>query len=157
MVSISDCDTGRTVLGRRARTGTVYVAAMPIATFSLVALDCPDPDELAAFYAAITGWRVLVPPWLDVEAEGRRWVEFHGDEGAALAFQRIPDFVAPTWPGGDRPSQLHLDFDVPDLDAAERDVVSLGARKAVVQPDPAEFRVFLDPAGHPFCLVRALG
>jgi len=157
MVSISDCGTGRTVLGRRTGTGTVYVASMPIATFSLVVLDCPDPDRLASFYAAITGWRIRVPTWLDVDVEGRRWVELHGGEGATLAFQQIPDFVPPNWPGGERPTQLHLDFDVPDLDEAEPEVLALGARKASVQPDPAEFRVYLDPAGHPFCLVRAVG
>jgi len=156
MVSISDCDTERTVLGPSVGARTAYVATMPIASFSLVALDCPDPDALASFYAAITGWQISVPSWLDVDVEGRRWVELHGGVGATLAFQQIPDFVAPTWPGGERPTQLHLDFDVSDLDAAEPEVLSLGARKAAVQPDPAEFRVYLDPAGHPFCLVRAL-
>lgn len=127
---------------------------MPIGRFSLVALDCPDPDELARFYAAITGWVIDVPGWLDVESEGRRWIELRGGAGATLAFQQIPDYVAPSWPGGDRPQQLHLDFDVDDLDAGEEAVIAIGARKAEVQPDPAEFRVFLDPVGHPFCLVR---
>lgn len=130
---------------------------MPIADFSLVALDCPDPDALASFYAAITGWDVVLPPWLDVAAEGRRWVELRGGSGAGLAFQQIADYEPPTWPGGERPAQLHLDFDVPDLDEAEPKVLALGARRASSQPDPGEFRVYLDPAGHPFCLVRALG
>ena len=58
------------------------------------------------------------------------------------------------WPGSEAPQQLHLDFDVPDLDAAEAEVLALGARKAEVQPG-RDFRVFLDPVGHPFCLVRA--
>ena len=129
---------------------------MTIATFSLVALDCADPDELARFYSAITGWEVVLPPWLDVETDGRRWVELRSGEGPTLAFQRISDHVPPTWPSGEHPAQLHLDFDVPDLDAAEPRVIELGARKAEVQPDPDEFRVYLDPAGHPFCLVRAL-
>jgi hypothetical protein len=30
----------------------------------------------------------------------------------------------------------------------------VGARKATEQPGET-FRVFIDPAGHPFCLVRA--
>jgi len=33
-------------------------------------------------------------------------------------------------------------------------VLDLGATKAEVQPDPG-FRVYLDPAGHPFCFVLA--
>ena len=45
-------------------------------------------------------------------------------------------------------------IDVPDLDAAEPAVLALGARKHDVQPGET-FRVYLDPAGHPFCLVRA--
>jgi catechol 2,3-dioxygenase-like lactoylglutathione lyase family enzyme len=127
---------------------------VPVATFSLVALDCPDPRELATFYGAITGWEIEAPAWLDVEAEGLRWLQLRSDDGATLAFQRIEDFVAPTWPGGEHPTQLHLDFDVPDLDVGEREVLALGARKAAQQPDPDEFRVYLDPVGHPFCLVR---
>ena len=43
---------------------------------------------------------------------------------------------------------------VDDLDAGEAAVVALGARKHDVQPGTT-FRVFLDPAGHPFCLVRS--
>jgi hypothetical protein len=33
-------------------------------------------------------------------------------------------------------------------------VLALGAKKAEFQPGTT-FRVFLDPAGHPFCLVLA--
>ena len=47
-----------------------------------------------------------------------------------------------------------MDFDVADLDAGEQAVLDLGAHKAEVQPGTT-FRVFLDPAGHPFCLVLA--
>lgn len=129
---------------------------MSIATFSLVALDCSDADELASFYAAITGWDVTVPAWVDPALDGRRWLQLAGSAGATLAFQRIDDYVAPTWPGGEAPAQLHLDFDVADLDEGERAILELGARKADVQPDPEEFRVYFDPAGHPFCLVRAI-
>jgi hypothetical protein len=34
-------------------------------------------------------------------------------------------------------------------------VIRLGALKADAQPSPDEFRVLIDPAGHPFCLVLA--
>jgi hypothetical protein len=50
------------------------------------------------------------------------------------------------------PQQLHLDFDVDDLDASEAVALSLGASKPDFQPGET-FRVFLDPVGHPFCLV----
>jgi hypothetical protein len=40
---------------------------------------------------------------------------------------------------------------VDDLDAAEAAVLELGATRHERQPGTT-FRVFLDPAGHPFCL-----
>jgi hypothetical protein len=49
------------------------------------------------------------------------------------------------------PQQLHLDVVVPDLDDGEAEVLRIGATKAEHQPGTT-FRVFLDPAGHPFCL-----
>ena len=51
--------------------------------------------------------------------------------------------------------QLHLDVLVTDLAQAGRRVVELGARPLtdVLDPGPHEWRIFADPAGHPFCLV----
>lgn len=120
----------------------------PIATFSLVALDCPDPAELARFYGAILGWEV------DGSDDGR-WVQLKSSAGATIAFQRVKGFRPPEWPGQDHPQQAHLDFDVPDLDEGERRLLELGAVKHEHQPGKNNFRVYLDPAGHPFCLVRA--
>jgi catechol 2,3-dioxygenase-like lactoylglutathione lyase family enzyme len=117
-----------------------------IGRLALTALDCRDPAALAAFYSAITGWEV------DGDGGEDDWVQLRSDVGATLAFQLAPTHVAPVWPGDDRPQQLHLDFDVVDLDRAEEQVLALGARKADFQPGQT-FRVFLDPEGHPFCLV----
>jgi Glyoxalase-like domain len=44
-----------------------------------------------------------------------------------------------------------LDFLVHDADAAEARVLAAGATKFDVQPGD-HFRVYADPAGHPFCL-----
>ena len=117
----------------------------PIAKLTLTAVDCPDPRALAAFYSSITGWPVS--PDSDDD-----WVWLESGIGTTLAFQRSPDHRPPTWPDGERPQQLHLDFDVPDLDAGEVAVLALGAVKHAHQPGET-FRVYLDPAGHPFCLV----
>jgi hypothetical protein len=46
---------------------------------------------------------------------------------------------------------MHLDLSVDNLDVAEAAVLELGAVKQTHQPGTT-FRVFLDPAGHPFCL-----
>lgn len=123
----------------------------PIATLSLTALDCPDPRSLAEFYSALTGWPVDDDD--DPTGDGG-WVQLRSGGAPTLAFQRVPDHRPPAWPGSEHPQQLHLDFDVPDLDAGEAAVLAIGARKAAHQPGTT-FRVFLDPAGHPFCLVLA--
>lgn len=127
----------------------VYGASMTgIARFSVVALDCPEPIALASFYAAVTGWQVRGSPGADDD-----WVQLVSPNGATIAFQLAPGHQPPAWPSDDQPQQLHLDFDVDDLDAGEAAVLELGARKAQLQPGGEDFRVYLDPAGHPFCLV----
>ena len=117
-----------------------------IARLTVFALDTPDPQALAAFYRALTGW--------ELDYDGGDWVKLKSDGGATLAFQLAPDHRPPTWPTGDRPLQAHLDFEVADLDASEPKVLALGATKAAYQPGQ-DFRVYLDPAGHPFCLCQA--
>jgi len=120
-----------------------------IARLQLTALDCPDPRALAAFYSAITGWPETTP-----HEDYPEWVQLDAGGGVTLAFQQVADYVAPQWPGQVHPQQLHLDFLVPDLDAGEVEVLALGAVKHDFQPSPGAFRVYLDPVGHPFCLVH---
>jgi len=125
----------------------------------LVVLDCPDALELARFYAEVLGWELkdgsdrdwatLVPPGGGVTPE-------RPDGRASLAFQRIDDFEAPTWPGGAHPQQFHLDLTVLDIDEAEPLVLRAGATVHEHQPsETGGFKVYLDPVGHPFCLCRA--
>ncbi len=118
----------------------------------LTALDCPDPLALAAFYADLLGYEV--EPLGDFPPEKVTWIEVQRQGQSVLGFQKIDHFVAPTWPEGPVPQQLHLDIHVDDLDEAEAHALRLGARKTAVQPGDA-FRVFLDPVGHPFCFVLA--
>ncbi len=117
-----------------------------IARFSLVALDCRDPSALAEFYSAVTGWPVG-------DEQAGTWFQLTSPGGPTLAFQLVADHEPPDWPDGDRAQQAHIDFDVDDLDVGEAQVLALGARKVEHQPKPQYWRVFLDPAGHPFCLV----
>ena len=119
------------------------VAVMAIAHSPVFVLDCPDPAALAAFYGALFGWT----PKVD---EDGGWAGF-ADGERPFFFQRVDDYRAPEWPGQDVPQQMHIDVEVPDLDAAEAQTLELGATKHPHQPGTT-FRVFLDPAGHPFCL-----
>lgn len=119
---------------------------MAIATMGVTVLDCPDPRALADFYAGVLGG--------EAGGEGDWWeVALAG--GRTLGFQTAPDYVAPDWPKARNGQQLHLDFDVPKdrMDEAEREVLDLGAR--LVEGDDGgrrDFRVYVDPVGHPFCL-----
>jgi predicted enzyme related to lactoylglutathione lyase len=67
----------------------------------------------------------------------------------------VDGYRPPEWPGQQRPQQLHLDFDVDDLDGEEKRALTLGAtvleRTDQLRPE-ANWRVYADPAGHPFCL-----
>jgi catechol 2,3-dioxygenase-like lactoylglutathione lyase family enzyme len=111
-----------------------------------VVIDCPDPRALAGFYAELLG----LPVSYDDEDE---WVVIGGEPGQQprLAFQQAPDLREPRWPDPERPQQFHLDVTVDDVDAAEARARTLGARRL---PGEGEgFRVYADPAGHPFCLV----
>jgi hypothetical protein len=61
-------------------------------------------------------------------------------------------YEAPQWPDPAHPQQEHLDIRVDDVDAAEQAVLALGATRLPNEHENG-FRVFTDPAGHPFCLV----
>lgn len=117
------------------------VAAMALARFPSFVIDCPDPGVLADFYGAMLDWKIQTAD---------DWTEIRGD-GQCISFQKVADYTAPQWPDQRVPQQMHLDVIVDDLDAAEAAVVALGATKHEHQPGTT-FRVFLDPAGHPFCL-----
>ncbi len=124
----------------------------------LIVVDCPDAEQLGRFYSQVLGWDLedgSNRDWATLVPPGGGISPGHPEGHATLAFQRIDDWVAPTWPGGTHPQQFHLDFSVGDIDAAEPRILELGAIRAEQQPSTdGNFRVFLDPAGHPFCLIR---
>lgn len=116
---------------------------MALAKLGTVVLDCPDPGALAGFYAEVLGGTV--------EGEGD-WVDLNVPGGQSMAFQAAPGHVAPKWPAPDDSQQFHLDLTVDDLDAAEKGVLALGAKALDTEDRSRNWRVYADPAGHPFCL-----
>ena len=106
-------------------------------------LDCPDPWALADFYSAVLG--------LPVTYSDDDWVVVGDRDSAHVAFQLAPDHVPPQWPDPAHPQQMHLDIRVDDVDVAEEHVLALGAVR--LAGGGRDFRVYADPAGHPFCFV----
>ncbi|MFE3194013.1 VOC family protein [Nocardia sp. NPDC059240] len=117
---------------------------MAIARLGAIALDSDDPKRLAGFYRELLDLEVLVESEELVALRAR---------GVMITFERVENYRPPDWPGDSVPKQLHLDLFVEDLDAAEAAALAIEASKPATQPKPDEWRVLLDPAGHPFCLV----
>lgn len=93
-----------------------------------VNLDCADPLALADFYHRATGLPLH-------ERSDREFAGVGGgDGGLLLGFQRVDGHRPPTWPGRDVPQQLHLDFDVDDLDEAVARLV--GGVRPYPSPSP---------------------
>lgn len=107
-------------------------------------IDCLDPPRLAGFYQELLGMARIQdePDWVVI-----------GDapDRPGIAFQRVAELAPPRWPDTADPQRMHLDVRVDDVARAEPAVLALGARRL---PGGGErFRVYADPAGHPFCLV----
>lgn len=106
-----------------------------------ITVDCPDSHALAGFWSALLGDPITY------DADGMAMLG--GDK--PVLFQQVDNYIPPAWPDPARPQQLHLDLRVEDLDAGETAVLDLGATR--LPGGGKSFRVFADPAGHPFCLV----
>jgi predicted enzyme related to lactoylglutathione lyase len=106
-----------------------------------VTIDAPDASALARFYADLMG--------MEVTYDGPEGSLIAGD-GKSVMFQQVGDYNPPQWPDPAHPQQAHLDIAVDDLDTGEARAMELGATR--LNGGGQSFRVFADPAGHPFCL-----
>jgi catechol 2,3-dioxygenase-like lactoylglutathione lyase family enzyme len=130
-------------------------------------LDTTDPRRLAEFYRQLFGLRYRAgdepPEPGQPDPRGQDWLILRSPAGGpALAFQKVEELPAATWPDDAIPQQLHLDTTVPstaDLDVQHERAVALGARLLKDRSDDQEepLRVYADPAGHPFCIIAMIG
>ena len=105
--------------------------------------DVPDAHAAAVFWSRILGDPIT-----------------YDDEGMAmlggtksLLFQQVANYNGPRWPDPDYPQQLHLDLWTGEhsIDDAEAAVFEAGGSR--LPGGGRGFRVYADPAGHPFCLL----
>ncbi len=116
----------------------------PVMALFAVTIDAPDASALARFYADLLG--------MEVTYQGPEGALIAGD-GKSVMFQQVSEYTPPRWPDPAQPQQAHLDILVDDLDAGEARALELGASR--LDGGGKTFRVFADPAAHPFCLTVA--
>ncbi|MBB6438614.1 VOC family protein [Streptomyces candidus] len=127
-----------------------------------VVLDCTDARTLAEFYRELLGLTYAPgdepPEEGQPDERGNDWLVLRTPDGTPqLAFQQVARLTRPTWPDDEVPQQLHLDLSVAsiaDLRKQHDRVLALGGSLWQDRKDgPDEpFRVYADPAGHPFCI-----
>lgn len=116
----------------------------PIGRLSHLVIDCADPARLAQFWTEVLG--------VEIAAYWNQYVILTPtvDGGPALAFQEVPE-------AKQGKNRVHVDVEVPDLDAASDRVEQLGGGVVGdVEEDGVAVRVVSDPEGNEFCLVRQL-
>ena len=111
-------------------------------------MDCAEPWALARFWAGLLGGTPVqwYPGWVTLEPP---------PHGQRLSFQ------ASRVPSGAGAAKVHFDVLVGDLTATHDRVIAAGAVfiREHISPrpgragEPVSWRVYQDPAGHPFCLV----
>jgi catechol 2,3-dioxygenase-like lactoylglutathione lyase family enzyme len=132
-----------------------------------VAIDCEDPDRLAAFWAEVLGYRVSAPPsgytsWSEysraVAGEpNERWSLLVDPDGVgpSVLFHRVPEPKVVK-------NRVHLDVHVtprtgetttrPLVDAEARRLVDLGATHVRTDDESDYYAVMQDPEGNEFCV-----
>lgn len=113
-----------------------------------IVLDSNNADTLADFYAKLLGWKK--------ERYDAEWVHITNEtgEGPHIVFQQVEEYQRPEWPGkpGFQQQMLHVDFYTENVPEAVEHALACGAVLSDTQLDSG-WRVLLDPAGHPFCIL----
>jgi predicted enzyme related to lactoylglutathione lyase len=114
------------------------------ASLGWITIDCHDAAVQAEFYRDALGWEITFSegPYSGI-SDGTFTIEFNAVEG----------YRPPRWPDVGGAKQFHLELLVDDLEQAGAVLVAAGAAQPEFQPGGDRFRVLIDPAGHPFCII----
>jgi catechol 2,3-dioxygenase-like lactoylglutathione lyase family enzyme len=127
-----------------------------------IVIDSTNARAAAEFYRQLLGFTYRagseMPPEGADDPGGRDWLVLDNPVGGPhLALQQVESLPPSTWPGTERPQQLHLDLFLPDPDAlGAQHARALGLGARLLQDrfdDPTEpLYVYADLDGHPFCM-----
>ena len=114
-----------------------------------VTLTSRDASAHADFYRKLLGWEIR----FENISDGFKFVGIVGDTHGRILFQEDDDYVEAVWPTepGKQQMQMHLDFHTDDLERDAAHALACGAKLADTQYSE-KWRIFIDPAGHPFCI-----
>ena len=118
-----------------------------------IVIDSDNSEKLSKFYQKLLGWTLECQMF-----EGEKWfvVKSKTGDGMPLVFQQVDNYKKPKWPSVDELQQqmLHLDFYVKsdNFESELKHAVSCGAVLSEIQLSKS-WKVLLDPAGHPFCII----
>jgi hypothetical protein len=122
----------------------VYAATGPLAA---VVLDSADPERDRDFWAWLTGWR---------PADGSDLPAVQHPSGLGPWVEFLPESA----PKGDAKSRIHLDVRLEageDADEVARAIADRGGRELHFDWGDLPWRLFADPSGNEFCVLRAQG
>ena len=131
-----------------------------------IAIDCADPERLAAFWAAALDYELLDPPgghssWealsaADANEPGEQWrvIDDPTSHGPRVLFHTVPEPKTTK-------NRVHLDVWLPRSAGEGTEVVEaeaarlegLGATRIRTRDDDGEFYIVMqDPEGNEFCI-----
>jgi glyoxalase superfamily protein len=127
--------------------------AGPIGWIREIVLDRPDPWDLAGFWAGLLGGTPVqwYPGWVTLEPppHGQR-LSFQGGGGAARRLSVVPPVpprISTFW-SATSPMRTSV-----SSGQARCSPASMSRPRPGPGGEPVSWRVYRDPAGHPFCLV----
>ncbi len=112
---------------------------MPLTWFS-TAVDCRDPEALAAFWCQVLGYQVVF--------RNEREVDIAAGPSAfrGLAFLRVADPKTVK-------NRLHIELNPAGQQAEVQRLLDLGAPRTDIGQGNAEWVVMADPEGNEFCVL----
>lgn len=118
-----------------------------IGQLTQLVFECDNPRDLAAFWQRLLD----LPP----ATQDDDWFTLEWPPVGRFSFHQVDGYEPPAWPDDRGAQNLHFDLLVDNFEQACADAEAAGATplSEVKNPGPKAWRVYADPAGHPFCLV----